>query len=447
LVVHADLPNNSDTLLHRSGRTGRAGRKGVSVLVVPFNQRRRTERLLQNANIHATWARPPSVDDVLRRDDERILGDPALSEPVTEDEQTFVAELLARHSAEQVAAAYVRLSRVGRSAPEELRDMGPPEPRASEPRSMEPRPSSRPTRDDFKDGVWFSLSVGRKQKAEARWLLPMLCRAGQITKHDIGAIRIHENETHIELAPGCIDLFLESIGPNHTVEKTITVTRHDGKPPVPGDRVVASPSDDRPAADNGPRAYDRPRADRRPAAHGKAGPKGKYSPKPDSAPGAQNDAEPAAQKPVFTPHRSGESGRPTTYDRPRPESRPADRGRFADDRKHSPRPGAAPGAEKPFAKSAKKPRHKPDRSGAPSAFEPYADIPPADAVKPAPKRKFEPRTDARPGTGKFQEKPLKKPKRKKANDSKSAKPAARDGSTQKPGSAPLRRKKPRPDSD
>ncbi|MFG6543291.1 DEAD/DEAH box helicase, partial [Sulfitobacter sp. M22298] len=29
LVIHADLPSNSDTLLHRSGRTGRAGRKGV----------------------------------------------------------------------------------------------------------------------------------------------------------------------------------------------------------------------------------------------------------------------------------------------------------------------------------------------------------------------------------------------------------------------------------
>jgi ATP-dependent RNA helicase DeaD len=28
LVIHADLPSNSETLLHRSGRTGRAGRKG-----------------------------------------------------------------------------------------------------------------------------------------------------------------------------------------------------------------------------------------------------------------------------------------------------------------------------------------------------------------------------------------------------------------------------------
>ena len=35
LVIHADLPTNPETLLHRSGRTGRAGRKGVSALIVP----------------------------------------------------------------------------------------------------------------------------------------------------------------------------------------------------------------------------------------------------------------------------------------------------------------------------------------------------------------------------------------------------------------------------
>src|SRR5262249_11300274 len=51
LVIHADLPTNPETLLHRSGRTGRAGRKGVSALIVPNNARRRTERLLQNAKL------------------------------------------------------------------------------------------------------------------------------------------------------------------------------------------------------------------------------------------------------------------------------------------------------------------------------------------------------------------------------------------------------------
>lgn len=218
LVIHADLPTNSDTLLHRSGRTGRAGRKGVSAMIVPHSQRRRTERLLQNAKITATWAKPPSADDVNRRDDERLLADPTLCDPLQDEEQAFITELLGIHGAEQVAAAFVRLYKAGRSAPEELLDVTVPE------------PAKAKRRDDFQNGVWFSLSVGRKQNAEPRWLLPMLCRAGDITKDAIGAIRIQQDATYVELEPGSVDRFLQAIGPDRTVEKSISVKQVDGPP-------------------------------------------------------------------------------------------------------------------------------------------------------------------------------------------------------------------------
>ena len=45
LVIHADLPTGKAALLHRSGRTGRAGRKGTCVLMVPFPRRRQAERV------------------------------------------------------------------------------------------------------------------------------------------------------------------------------------------------------------------------------------------------------------------------------------------------------------------------------------------------------------------------------------------------------------------
>src|SRR6478735_6342634 len=80
LVIHADLPTNPETLLHRSGRTGRAGRKGVSALIVPLNARRKAERLLDNAGIAAAWGRPPSAEEVIGRDEERLLADPIFAE-------------------------------------------------------------------------------------------------------------------------------------------------------------------------------------------------------------------------------------------------------------------------------------------------------------------------------------------------------------------------------
>ena len=73
LVIHADIPRTSDTLLHRSGRTGRAGRKGVCVILVPQNRNRTAERLFGQANIKPHWTLPPSREEILIEDKKRIL--------------------------------------------------------------------------------------------------------------------------------------------------------------------------------------------------------------------------------------------------------------------------------------------------------------------------------------------------------------------------------------
>ncbi|MCW8915486.1 MAG: DEAD/DEAH box helicase [Magnetovibrio sp.] len=236
LVIHADVPKGREGLLHRSGRTGRAGRKGVSALIVPYNWRKRTERLLQNAKVTAEWAKPPSVDEIAEKDKERLLSDSRLSDPLNDTEITDAQELLKKFSPEQMAVAFLRLHRAGQPAAEELIDRG-PTPRDDREnrgdRGDRGDRGSKGNRSDFEDGVWFSLSVGRKHTAEPRWLLPMLCRAGHVTKREIGSIRIHQNETHVELAKDAADKFMEAIGPSRKVEKTITVDRLPGMPEAP----------------------------------------------------------------------------------------------------------------------------------------------------------------------------------------------------------------------
>ncbi|MDL2401500.1 DEAD/DEAH box helicase [Rhizobium mayense] len=233
LVVHADLPTNPETLLHRSGRTGRAGRKGVSALIVPLSARRRTERLLENARIRATWAKPPSAEEVNRRDDERLIADPIFSASLRDDEQSLVQQLLQSHGAEQVAAAFLRQYRAGHSAPEDLQDV-PAEGERRKPRRDEfsaPRDDAPSTgRNDFADGVWVSLSVGRKQNAEPRWLIPMLCRNGNLTKRDIGAIKMMPEETFVEFSAEGAERFLSAIGPDKTLERGIRVKPLAGVP-------------------------------------------------------------------------------------------------------------------------------------------------------------------------------------------------------------------------
>jgi ATP-dependent RNA helicase DeaD len=117
LVVHAELPTNAETLLHRSGRTGRAGRKGLSALVVPPKSARHVERLLKSARVVAEWTTAPAADEIRRRDEERLLADPAWSDELAEDEAAFADRLLAMHGPRAIAAACLRFYRAQHSAP------------------------------------------------------------------------------------------------------------------------------------------------------------------------------------------------------------------------------------------------------------------------------------------------------------------------------------------
>ncbi|MDN2583723.1 DEAD/DEAH box helicase [Aquibium sp. ELW1220] len=274
LVVHADLPTNPEALLHRSGRTGRAGRKGISALIVPMPARRRIERTLQLANITAVWAAAPNADDVAARDEERLLSDAALTETVTEEEGSTVEKLLARHAPEQVAAAFLRLWRAGRSAPEELVDV-PVDPNARPRRDRDeraPLDGPRPRDRDIGATVWFSLSVGRKQNAEPRWLIPMLCRSDAITKSEIGAIKMQPEETFVEIAASHADALVAAIGSKGTLQNNIRVTRLSGTPDMsPRKAWSGEPRTERPrkSFDDRPRKehggwQDKPARDARP---------------------------------------------------------------------------------------------------------------------------------------------------------------------------------------
>ncbi len=227
LVVHADLPTNRETLLHRSGRTGRAGRKGTSVLMVAHSKRRRAEQLLTSAGVAAGWSGAPTADEILARDQERLLADPMLREPPVDDELAQAQALLAHVSAEAVAAALVRLTRARLPAPEELS----PPPTASEPRAERTARAPRDPRDraGSADMAWFRANVGRRANADPKWLLPLICRLGGVTRQDVGTIRIFDRETRFEISADASERFAEAV--RDVREGTIRIEPAGDAPP------------------------------------------------------------------------------------------------------------------------------------------------------------------------------------------------------------------------
>jgi ATP-dependent RNA helicase DeaD len=199
LVIHAELPVNKATLLHRSGRTGRAGKKGVSALVVPYTRRRRVEGMLRGAKINAEWIEAPTAEDIRGKDRERLMA--ALLEQVEleEDDVAIGAQLLTQRPAEEIAALLVRAHRASMPSPEELVDA-----------SSGPAPRDGP-RPGFENTAWFRMPIGRQDNADPRWILPLLCRRGHITRDQIGAIRITGNETLFEIRGESAGRFMASV--------------------------------------------------------------------------------------------------------------------------------------------------------------------------------------------------------------------------------------------
>ena len=225
LVIHADLPTNTAGLLHRSGRTGRAGKKGVSVVVVPHTKRRPAERLFSVANLNVEWSGPPLAEEIRAKDQIRLFEDPLLNEPPSPEELELAAKLLADRSPEAVAAALIRLHRSRLPAPEEMfddrgNDRGGGDNRGPRPdRGQDSAPPRGPrldhgSRTDYTptgDSTWFRLPVGRSKNADPKWLVPLICRLGHVTKKDIGLIKIFDNETKFEITREAEPRFREAI--------------------------------------------------------------------------------------------------------------------------------------------------------------------------------------------------------------------------------------------
>lgn len=220
LVVHAELPRDRETLLHRSGRTGRAGRKGLAILLVPLNRRRIAERLLASARVQAEWAAPPSAEQIRARDNDRLVAEAVAAACTAEPEALALGRaVLEKAPPEAVAAALIRALGASLPAPEEL-----------EPPEAAPRTAPR-ARGDSREGVWFRLNVGRNRNADPRWLLPFLCRRGHVTRQEIGRIEVRERETRVEIAPWAAARFAAAVRRPDTEDEDIAIA-----PVTPGHR-------------------------------------------------------------------------------------------------------------------------------------------------------------------------------------------------------------------
>ena len=213
----------------------------MCLVLVPYSKRRRAEMLLASANLEVTWAPPPGAEEIRKRDQEKLLSDPSLTEPPLDEDIALANELLARQTPQAIATALIRLFRAGLPAPEEL--SAPPQ------EAPAPRPPRAPGQPQAAM-TWFRAGIGRKNNADPKWLIPLLCRIGNITKQEIGAIRIFDRETKFEISEAMAKHFSDSAAAAPGNDLVVSPTTPPGVGPArdPGPRPPKAKPQRAPAA-------------------------------------------------------------------------------------------------------------------------------------------------------------------------------------------------------
>jgi ATP-dependent RNA helicase DeaD len=240
VVIHTDAPFDAESYTHRAGRTGRAGNKGRSVLLSTPMRQKKIEMLLSRAKVKLVWRDVPTaaaVEKALAKRERRRVREAldAAAEP-NAAQIAFAEKLLEGAEAAQVVARLVELGRDPRHAAAcqvepiapgvmKLHSGGPradwkdrPAPRASRGNASadDRRATSRPGRDEraedrqpaarradaraYQQADVFEMNYGLRAGATPQRVLAILCRRGDVSSREIGAIQIDTSHTSFEVA-------------------------------------------------------------------------------------------------------------------------------------------------------------------------------------------------------------------------------------------------------
>jgi len=226
-VLHAELPRDPDAYTHRSGRTGRAGRKGVSALLIPPAAVVHATRLLRGMGVPHRFEPIPTPEQITRAQDDRLyqqLTAAEVPEPANEAEEPAseaAAESASDRAVERYGALAERLCASGAVERTVARLLAQCQ-RGAEPRRVRvltervERPRERGAQGRVRSNadrefVPFRVSWGRQRGADARRLLALVCRRAGIRGTDVGAIRIDQHSATVGVDSAVADAFERAV--------------------------------------------------------------------------------------------------------------------------------------------------------------------------------------------------------------------------------------------
>ncbi len=186
-VINFDIPQDPESYVHRIGRTGRAGNTGVAMTFITPREFRQLKLIERIVKTKIQRRQLPTAANVVERQREQIISkmQTVLELNAYHDYMSIAESLLDDYSAEDVAAATLKLMQEGNKALE--------------------APQEDVISNDLKNTggrpgmVRLFMNVGRSQKITVKDIISTIAIESDISARDIGLINIYDRFTFVEV--------------------------------------------------------------------------------------------------------------------------------------------------------------------------------------------------------------------------------------------------------
>lgn len=235
-VLNYDIPHDTESYVHRIGRTGRAGRSGEAILFVTPRERRMLRSIERATNASLKEMELPSVDDVNEARKTKFADSITAS---LEDKQLDIFRTLIKSYAEEhdvpledIAAALATQAQSGEDFL--LKELPPQKRERVERGGRDDRKGGRDRGSRFErnsDMQLYRLAVGKRQNVRPGAIVGALANEGGLNSKDFGRISIFADHTLVELPKGLGREVFDNLADTRISGQRINIEEDTGRPP------------------------------------------------------------------------------------------------------------------------------------------------------------------------------------------------------------------------
>ena len=219
-VINFDLPHDPESYVHRVGRTGRAGKTGISITLVTPKEKFSVRRIEKFIKHELTAVAIPTEEEIASYRENKLMEQVAvwIRRGRCTQEQQLVAQLVEEgHDVNMIAAIALKMAR----AEEKQRPIA----SISEVREVQRRKSQRPQRASSNDGargkgnvshedgmIRLRLNRGKAHGVRPNDVVATIARYSKVPGSSIGKIRIQDKNTLVDVPENYVKQVLAKSG-------------------------------------------------------------------------------------------------------------------------------------------------------------------------------------------------------------------------------------------